>query len=193
MKGAKYVEDSNTFLTDKTFVPNFLEIMVKYEQTSSSKMSSYKTLGLSLDRKIEKKLHDIKITLKAERVLGIELGGRREKKTEREFWDKHIEKLGVKLKIWDARTLSLEGKVYIIKSIGIVQLLCNTYAILRYCAIPTLDMKCIRDNHKRKINELLWSFLWYSKSPKFNKIICKLPHEKGGSGLINIDVLVKVK
>ena len=121
------------------------------------------------------------------------MGEEEKKKTEREFWDKHIEKLGVKLKIWDARTLSLEGKVYIIKSIGIAQLLCNTYAILRYCAIPNLDMKSIRDNHKKIINDLLWSFLWYSKSPKFSKIICKLPHEKGGSGLINIDVLVKVK
>ena len=180
VKGAQYVDDSNTFLKNKTFVANFLEIMGKYENASGSKMNSDKTLGLSLDRRIEKKIHDINITLKAEKVLGIDLGGRREK-TESDFWDKLVEKLGAKLKIWNARTLSLEGKVYVIKSVGIAQLM---YA---------MEMKCISDSHKKKINDILWHFLWYGKNPKFNKAICKLPRDKGGLGLIDIDTLVKVK
>ena len=180
VKGAQYVDDSNTFLTDKTFVSNFLEIMGKYEKASGSKMNSDKTLGMSMDRKIENKIHGINITLKAERVLGIDLGGRREK-TESDFWDKLIEKLGAKLKIWNARTLSLEGKIYVIKSVGIAQLM---YA---------LDMKCISEHHKKKINDILWDFLWYGKNPRFSKAICKLPREKGGLGLIDIDTLVKVK
>ena len=180
VKGAQYVDDSNTFLKNKTFVTNFLEIMGKYENASGSKMNSDKTLGLSLDRRIEKKIHDINITLKAEKVLGIDLGGRREK-TESDFWDKLVEKLGAKLKIWNARTLSLEGKVYVIKSVGIAQLM---YA---------MEMKCISDSHKKKINDILWHFLWYGKNPKFNKAICKLPRDKGGLGLIDIDTLVKVK
>ena len=180
VKGAQYVDDSNTFLKNETFVSNFLNIMRNYETASGSRMNSDKTLGLSLNRRIEKKINGINITLRAERVLGIDLGGRREK-TETDFWDKLIEKLGAKLKIWNARTLSLEGKVYIIKSVGIAQLL---YA---------LDMKSISDSHKKKINEILWDFLWYGKNPKFSKAICKLPREKGGLGLIDIDTLVKVK
>ena len=55
------------------------------------------------------------MTLRAEKVLGIDLGGRRDK-TDKEYWDKLVEKLGSKLKIWKGRDLSLEGKTYIIKS-----------------------------------------------------------------------------
>ena len=179
-RGAQYVDDSNTFLANKTYIPNFLHIMNKYEKASGSKMNSDKTVGLSLDIRIEKKINDIKMTLRAEKVLGIELGGRREK-TDKEYWDKLVEKLRAKLKIWKGRDLSLEGKTYVIKSVGIAQLM---YA---------LEMKCISESHKTKINDILWDFMWYGKNPRFSKEICKMPREKGGLGLIDIDILVKVK
>ena len=61
VKGAQYVDDSNTFLKNKTFISNFLEIMGKYEKASGSKMNSDKTIGLSLDRRIENKIYGINI------------------------------------------------------------------------------------------------------------------------------------
>ena len=56
-----------------------------------------------------------------------------------------------------------------------------------------MNMKCISEHHKKKINDILWDFLWYGKNPRFSKAICKLPREKGGLGLIDVDTLVKVK
>ena len=106
------------------------------------------------------------MTLRAEKVLGIELGGRREK-TDKEYWDKLVEKLRAKLKIWKGRDLSLEGKTYVIKSVGIAQLM---YA---------LEMKCISESHKTKINDILWDFMWYGKILGLVKKYVKCPEKRG--------------
>ena len=97
------------------------------------------------------------------------------------FWGKLIEKLKVKLNIWKARDLSLTGKTHIIRSVGISKLL---YA---------LEMKTIEDRHIKEINEILWDFLWSGKNPRFSRKICFQPRHLGGLGLVNIDILKKVK
>ena len=180
IKGTQYVDDSNTFLNNKHEVPNFLTIMNKYEKASGSKMNKDKTLCLAIHNMIEEIINDISVTQGPEKILGVELGGN-DPIIKNQFWDKIIKKLQEKLNIWRTRDLSLLGKTYVIKSVGVSKL---QYAI---------QMRTIGQAHIKKINNMLWDFLWSGKTFRFSRDICKLPPEMGGLGLIDIEILIKVK
>ena len=179
-KGCQYVDDSNTFLKNKTFIDNFVEIMDRYELVSGSKMNTDKTVALTLQETINEKIREIKLTRGPKDVLGVPVGGDRDK-VDKNMWEKLIDKLREKLNIWKARDLSLEGRAYLIRSIGISQLLF------------ALEMKTISDKQVKTIKEIIWDFLWKGKRFCFSRDICTLPRNKGGLGLIDIDITIKVK
>ena len=97
------------------------------------------------------------------------------------LWKNLIDKLQIKLNIWKQRDLSLEGRVHVIRSVGISKLL------------YTLEMKTIEKGHIDEIEKILWDFLWKGKTFRFNKRICMMPRKMGGLGLVDIRILVKVK
>ena len=97
------------------------------------------------------------------------------------FWQSLTNKLSDKLSIWINRDLSLQGKVHIIRSVGISKVL---YA---------LEMKTIDANSIKNLNNTIWRFLWSGKDVRFNRDICTLPRILGGLGLVDVNIIIKVK
>ena len=71
--------------------------------------------------------------------------------------------------MWSGRDLSLEGKVHVIKSLGISTIL---YA---------LGMKGVSQR-----------FLWKGKRNMIKRNICTLPRSLGEIGMVDLNILVKV-
>ena len=87
-------------------------------------------------------------------VLGVPIG---KEALENSFWETLICKVQAKLKLWSMRDLSFDGKVQIIKSIGL--------ATVAYA----MEMKIIDQDHVKKLNKILWHFLWSGKAYSVKK------------------------
>ena len=180
IKCCQYVDDSNTFLQNKACINKLLHILSQYEAVSGSKMNLDKTVALSIKNKKEEAISGIKLKQGPEKVLGVPVGGANlnDNKT---FWQSLTQKLRDKLSIWINRDLSLQGKTHIIRSIGISKVL---YA---------LEMKTIDKESIKELNDVLWRFLWSGKDMRFNRDICTLPRRLGGLGLVDVNIIIKVK
>ena len=179
IKGCQYVDDSNNSLKNIHIVPNFFEILQKFEKISGSKVNFGKTVCLAVNDELNDPTGLLEPTIGPEKVLGVPLGKNRSDKGD--FWEKRLKKLETKLNIWRLRNLSFEGKTLIIRSLGVSQIT---------NALETLTMS---EEHINRVNRVLFDFLWSGKNYKMKKEICFLPRELGGLNLVNIRTLIKVK
>ena len=163
IKGCQYVDDSNSVLKNIGIVPDFFEILHKFEKTSGSKVHYGKTVCLSVNEDLKDPNNILKPTIGPEKVLGAPLGKNRDDKGD--FWDKRIKKLEAKLNLWRLRNLSFEGKALIIRSLGVSQIT---------NAMETLSMS---EEHINRVNKILFDFLWSGKNYKLKREICFLPRE----------------
>ena len=182
IKGCQYADDCNTFLRDKNCIKNLTEILTKYEQVSGSKINFDKTKAMAVNNLAglpTEMFGGIEVIKGPEKALGVLIG---ENEKERiELWENLKIKVKKKLDFWRLRNLSLQGKVHVIRSIGVSKLL------------YMLEMKSIDENQLKSINDLFWKFLWDGKNKRFSKEICYLPRNMGGLNLPNIVIIEKVK
>ena len=54
-------------------------------------------------------------------------------------------------------------------------------------------MKTIDNKYVKEISNILWKFLWKGKDIRFNREICSHPRRLGGLGLVDLNILIKVK
>ena len=122
IKCCQYVDDSNTFLRNKNYIDKLLFILKHYEAVSGSKINVGKTVALSRKIKGEEMVNGIKMKQGPEKVLGVPIGGAN-LNDNKMLWQSLTTKLRDKLGIWMSRDLSLQGKVHIIRSIGVSKVL----------------------------------------------------------------------
>ena len=169
------MDDTDVFLKDKTFIEPCLKVFSDFEKVSGSKLNRSKTKGLIRNVMEPMVFKGVTLTTGPEIVLGVPLGKTR---NNAEFWSTLIKKLQSKLNIWKSRDLSFDGKIHIIKSIGISSI---SYAI---------DMIDIKTDHIKQINQLLYEFLWSGKKYNVKREICVLPRYMGGLGMVDIATVV---
>ena len=179
VKGCQYVDDSNSSLKNIESVPEFFEILKKFEKISGSKVHFGKTVCLAVDENLTDPAGLLNPTIGPEKVLGAPLGKDRNDKGD--FWEKRIKKMEAKLNIWRLRNLSFEGKALIIRSLGVSQI------------TNALENLSVTEEHIKRINNILFNFLWSGKNYKMKKEICFLPRDLGGLNMVNIQALIKVK
>ena len=85
------------------------------------------------------------------------------------------------LQNWGSREVSFQGKVHVIRSLGLSTIL---YSI----EMQTIDMKYVRH-----LNDILWEFLWSGKKYHVPKEICTFPQTWGGLNMVDLHTLIKVK
>lgn len=85
-----------------------------------------------------------------------------------------IEKLCKQLQIWSSRNLSLEGKNLLVKTFGISQLIHS----MQTCNVTIGDLK--------KIETIIFAFLWSSKCDKIKRQFMFLSKGQGGLGVVDI-------
>ena len=176
---SQYVDDANVFLKNSTFIEPCLRIIDEFELVSGSKLNKHKTKGLVVNpENNQRNVGGIVLTTGPEMVLGVPLG---KSKHCDEFWKKLIEKLKSKLNVWNMRDLSIEGKIHVVKSLGLSTML---YAI---------EMKEIKSSFVSEVIKLLWNFLWSGKKYTVKREICVLPRYLGGIGMVDFQTIIKVK
>ena len=80
-----------------------------------------------------------------------------------------------------SQDFSLIGKIYVVKSLGLSQIL------------YPLEMINIDPNSLEEIMKVIWKFLWNGKRCYLSPEICMLPRGMGGLGLPNIEIIIKVR
>ena len=89
-------------------------------------------------------------------------------------FSKKVDKLERRISTWSSRSLSLKGKVMIINTIGLSSL---TY-LASILQIPSEVLK--------RINSIIFKFLWSTKNELVKREIIYQPCDNGGLGLVNM-------
>ena len=95
-------------------------------------------------------------------------------------WDFQIEKLAKSLESWKFWTLSLKGKSMII----------NTLALS--CLWYTGSVVPLPAWAEKRINQIIFDFLWSGKNEQIKCEVCYLPYELGGLKVANVALKCKV-
>jgi hypothetical protein len=108
--------------------------------------------------------------------LGVQVGPR---VSVRSIWDTLISSLNDTLALWSRRSLSLMGKITVIKSLATSKL----WYVAAVLALP--------DDVQQHINSLVWRFLWNGK-PRgvLSRSLCLSPRHEGGLGMLDVASMI---
>ena len=95
------------------------------------------------------------------------------------YFDLKIQKLQTKLDLWKARNLILFGKVLIIKSLGLSQIV--------YAASNVN----VPNEIKYTIKNKLFGFLWNNKKDKIKRECTYQDYDKGGIRMTDVDIMIE--
>ena len=90
-----------------------------------------------------------------------------------------IEALQRQLHWWKARDLSLQGRIFIIKSIALPK--------FQYLA----SLITIPDQIIQKVNSTIYEFVWKGKTDKVKRLLLEQNYEKGGLKMYNLTHIIK--
>ena len=111
------------------------------------------------------------------KITGITFGNKIEE-NRKEDVDEAIKKMGTQLQIWAGRNLSTLGKIQIVKTFGISQIL------------YTANMLSIKTEDVAKINKMIADFIWNRKPPKVKWSTMIAEYEYGGLKYPNIEAML---
>ena len=180
IRNKHYVDDTFVCLENIRMTDECLSIIDEFGLATGSKLNHDKTIGLVMNNDNiadDETSNKVQLTLGPAKVLVVQVG----KNKDNNIWNSNIEKITKKLAMWKQRNLSLTGKVLIIKSLGISQL------------IYFSDYLTIGENDITKLEKILYDFLWDGKKSRIRKEICVLPRTMGGIGMIDLRVALKVQ
>ena len=180
IKISQYADDTVIFLNNEAELAAALNLLDAFGLLSGLRLNKHKCEGMWLGKNLAYQQSYSKFGIKwpsQVRYLGIYIGYDH-KQIHSLNWLSKVDKLEGILESWSKRDLSLFGRVQVIKSLAIPQIL----ASLTYLPIQT----SIIDN----INKLLFKFIWRSQD-KIKRSLITLPIEAGGLGMIDLHTFSK--
>ena len=172
---SQYADDTILILREHVDVPIALELIHNFGEVSGLKLNLPKTEGIWLgtDKNNPDTMYGIKFNKGAVRCLGIYVGHDKQACYQKNWIDK-LEKFQKLLDSWRTRDLTLFGKVLIIKTLALSQLVFSATC----CSVT--------DETKKKITKIIYSFIWHKRDRiKRNTLICDLT--EGGINMVDID------
>ena len=171
-------DDTTLFLADIASLTHSIYTFKKFGECSGLKLNLQKTEIIPIGKAANKiitlpeNLNTIKIQNGPFKALGVWYTYNQEELLKLNI-DERIKKLSTILNIWRSRHLSLKGKITIIKTLAIpqIQFLFN--------------MIYIPENVIKKIDTIIYDFLWNSKPPKIKKSTIIAPINEGGLGMVD--------
>ena len=148
----------------KNTAPLWINAVKEFGKSSGSQLNMTKTVGLRTNSHDDPDI-PIQFTSDSEKLLGIQVGYQINKD---EHWDKLIQKIISKITPWKQRNLSYGGKVTILKSLGLSQLLYSK-------EMMDIDKKIIN-----RVQKIILDFMWEEKRCMVKPEVCMLPKNKGG-------------
>ena len=174
-KIGQYADDGDLTLVDDFSISKAFEIIPIYERGSGSRLNLGKTEGMWFRSMAGRKDGPVNIKWRTDciKILGIFFTVSR-----RDFeclnWNFRIEKLAKRLESWKFWSLSLKGKSMII----------NTLALsgLWY----TGSVVPLQAWAEKKINQIIFGFLWSGKNEQIKHEVCYLPYKLGGLNVVSV-------
>ncbi len=174
-KIVQYADDAMLFINDKAELCSAINVLRMFGQISGTKLNLTKCEGMWLgkDKQYQRtcSLFGIKWP-KVMRCLGIYVGHDKLLNEKLNWFDK-LDEIRQLLSLWSARDLSIYGKVQIIKTFAVSQL------VLVASLLP------VPKDIVTEINRMFFKFIWKGKD-KLKRLKLINSHDKGGVNMVDI-------
>jgi endonuclease/exonuclease/phosphatase family metal-dependent hydrolase len=179
-KIGQYADDTSLFLNDEQSLTLSLTLIDMFSKCSGLKMNRDKSESMYIgsSSNFRHKTSTIKWTNGHVKCLGIYINNNNEKAAEYNIKQK-FEKMENTIKIWKTRYLTLKGKVTIVNSLLISQML----YIASVMFIPEWAIT--------KYQQLISQFIWDNKPPKIKYQTLIAPIDKGGLNLQDLKTKIE--
>ena len=174
-----FADDTQLFVSNRKSPDEIFKIIEIYEKASGASANYKKTVGMLLGTWRNKPPPTDKIKWEDNvKALGITHGYNINID---QIWNDKLEKIKRNLKIWETRDLTYQGRILLIKSLGI--------SVAGY----EIQMKGIPSKFIKPLKEVLFSFLWKKKQPLVNKESVCLSKLEGGLDMLDVESYIKTK
>jgi exonuclease III len=179
-KIGQYADDTSLFLNDEHSLSLALKTIDKFSKCSGLRMNRDKTEAIHIGESSNfiHKGDKIKWTNNNVKCLGVYINKNNRIATQANIMEK-LGKIESLIKIWKCRSLTLKGKVTIVNSLLVSQML----YIASVIHIPKWAIT--------KYNNLIRNFIWDDKPPKIKYTTLIAPIEKGGLKLQDLESKIK--
>ena len=180
VKISQFADDTNLFCADVTSVEHALKTVSRFGAISGLKLNVKKTKAIWLGKWSTNKTKPLQLEWLNQpvKILGIYFSYDENKNKQLNF-DVTLQKLLTKLDLWKARNLTLFGKVLIIKSVGLSQIV---YAASNV-NVPNEIIYTIKNK--------LFGFLWNNKKDKIKRESIYQDYDKGEIRMTDVDIMIK--
>ena len=172
-KICQLADDTTLFLNNMSSISASISILKDFEKCSGLKLNMSKTVIIPIGKnrcksiRLPKEINKLTITTDAFKTLGIWFSHDYREASKLNF-DNKLQSMENILNIWTSRNLSWKGKVVIIKTLVIPQI----SHLLALCYCP--------ENILKKIDKVLFNFLWNKKPAKIKRETITSNYVDGG-------------
>ncbi len=166
---SQLADDTTLFLSDTQSLINSIAFITKFGKSSGLKLNKDKTEAFWIGADMNKKEKPLGLSWTKDfiKCLGIWCGPSIEGAVRKNFEEK-IKKIKSLLNLWSQRNLSLKGKVSVLRSIVLPQILYTATTLY------------IPEEFQHEIDNLFFDFLWYRKKPHVKREVVINEISKGG-------------
>ena len=181
IKILSYADDTTAILKDETDATKLFDYLRKFETISGLKMNKTKTEGLWLGRNKNINFKPLGIKWPSIiKILGIHISYDKQLSLEKKFKEK-VAKVKMKLNMWKQRNLTIFGKILIIKTFALSQIL----YVATVLHVPEQIVK--------EIESLSYQFLWNGSQHKVKKNVVIQDYQFGGCKMVDLAEMLKVQ
>ena len=180
LKLSQYADDTNLFCADLASVEKILEIVENFGNMAGLKLNRRKTKAIWLGRWEKNKSNPLQLKWlhNPVKILGIYVSYDENGNKQMNF-NLKLQKLQTNLDMWRARDLTLFGRVLIIKSLGLSQLVYSASNL----TVPQEITPIIKTK--------LFNFLWKNKRDKIKRAGLYQDLGKGGICMTDVETMIK--
>ena len=183
LKMSQFADDTNLFCANLVSVENALNIVVDFGRISGLQLNMKKTKAIWLGKWANSKSNPLgmKWMHSPVKILGAHFSYDEKSNNELNF-NLKLRKIQTKLDkkdMWNTRHLTLFGRVMIIKTLDLSQII--------YSA-SNFD---VPDGTVGTLKKKLFNFIWRKKKDKIKRTSLYQDLEKGGIGMVDVDLMLK--
>ena len=172
IKISQFADDAPIFVNNEDSFSFVMEEIMLFGTNAGPKINLEKTNLLKLNIEID---HiQIECTESPIKYLGIYVG-KNEKEVEKYNWQDKLDKIQNIIRVWKLRNLTFYGKVVIIKTLLVSQIVYPAKVI----RVPQTFIK--------SLNKIIYSFIWNSKKEKVKRNVCINRPNHGGLGMVHLE------
>ena len=181
IKILSYADDTTALLQSENDAKYLFIFLKEFEKQSGLKVNKSKTEGFWLGTNKLSNFKPLGIKWSSViKILGIHISYDKDEMIQRNFVDK-ILKIKKRLNMWRQRDLTIFGKILILKTFAISQIL--YVASVLHVPEPIL----------KEIDSIIFDFLWNGKAHKVKKKVVIQENELGGCRMVDLIEMLKVQ